>query len=65
MELYGVPRDAARPHVLGLWLFAGASVVEAMPRGGDDPTGPTGGCVRRWGLITGSGAEPRRKLLAF
>ena len=25
----------------------------------------TGGCVRRWGLITGSGAEPRKKILAF
>ena len=25
-------------------------------RGGDDPTGPTGGCVQRWGIITGSGA---------
>ena len=34
-------------------------------RGEDGRTLATGGCVRRWGLITGSGAEPRKKILAF
>ena len=34
-------------------------------RGVDGRTLATGGCVRRWDLITGSGAEPRKKILAF
>ena len=35
----------------------------AEARGGDGRTLATGGCVRRWGLTTGSGAEPRRNFL--